>query len=748
MFSSFVSFLPSLHLPNSNSSSNIASASGGNKFEPTDTPEEEEACKQEAIEEDAGAKKGKTKGVNETFIIVRPPPAKSNHPLNLQVQLVPPTARNTRQSVDESDGGNSTSTSGVSLTRTASNRSDTSSYTSYGSTASFSSTASASSTRRTIIPLYSLQAHNVLPNVIVDAGTDAKIAKFNKRGIELVDLAVLEPVEVWSEPPKGVPSIRTSRPATPDPATHPTTADSSVVSLTQSHTSSNLNPNSTTRSPHTTPISLPPTTPSELSGNGSSKRNLFGKMFKKKDNLVVSPPVSPIPSRFSPSNSPLQLAKSLLPDPSTTPTPRAPRGHTRNLSAAFSPEKLRHRSSSPNPRALGLGLLQVPSLDDSPSQHGNGNGGANNRNSLDVTTPTISTPNPANDDGKILRPPVLGIQPTLSYSFSPAGGVAPEPVPIGSLSKSARALMHVWFVRKWFKRRADDTDAGGLLGMMQGASHSRPVSGRGSGFSLNGGSSHAAAGEGVEVRFEWKRNSAKGRARKVRGRRGGKGEDAETGRSEKGKGPRPDSRRQSLVSHHSVSTNLSTSEDGRDRSRTRDGRSRTRDGEREQRRSFAHREEDDGEESDPEDSETPWTCTLKIRRTGAGTTGSTFATRSRRASTMHQGNGSVDEEIGAVPPAPQVLRLKVGTLSPTPHHPKVVAMLKVPFPLPDVEVERMTAVKRSTVPGTASQWEGLALTAEEIKDIVCSTAMWVVVREGFGGVGKVSRKGDGWRIRA
>ena len=44
--------------------------------------------------------------------------------------------------------------------------------------------------------------------------------------------------------------------------------------------------------------------------------------------------------------------------------------------------------------------------------------------------------------------------------------------------------------------------------------------------------------------------------------------------------------------------------------------------------------------------------------------------------------------------------------------------------------------------------EGLVLTAEEIKDVVSSTAMWLVVREGFGGVGRVNRKGDGgWRIR-
>ena len=39
------------------------------------------------------------------------------------------------------------------------------------------------------------------------------------------------------------------------------------------------------------------------------------------------------------------------------------------------------------------------------------------------------------------------------------------------------------------------------------------------------------------------------------------------------------------------------------------------------------------------------------------------------------------------------------------------------------------------------------VTAEEIKDVICSTGLWLVVREGFGGIGKVSRKGDGWRIR-
>ena len=48
------------------------------------------------------------------------------------------------------------------------------------------------------MPLYNLQAHNVMTNTIVDAGTDAKIAKFSKRRLEMVDLAAMEVVEVWA----------------------------------------------------------------------------------------------------------------------------------------------------------------------------------------------------------------------------------------------------------------------------------------------------------------------------------------------------------------------------------------------------------------------------------------------------------------------------------------------------------------------------------------------------------------------
>ncbi|KAJ7852968.1 hypothetical protein B0H13DRAFT_2083436 [Mycena leptocephala] len=130
---------------------------------------------------------------------------------------------------------------------------------------------------------------------------------------------------------------------------------------------------------------------------------------------------------------------------------------------------------------------------------------------------------------------------------------------------------------------------------------------------------------------------------------------------------------------------------------------------------------------DPEDSETPWTCTVKVRRIAAA--------HHSRAHSHHSFGGEREWKK-------EVLRIKVGTLSPTPHHPKVVAMLKVPFPLPDVDVERMAVRKRDATgqgagSGLTKPSHGLVITAEEIKDVVCSTGLWLVV----------NRKGDGWRIR-
>jgi hypothetical protein len=166
-------------------------------------------------------------------------------------------------------------------------------------------------------------------------------------------------------------------------------------------------------------------------------------------------------------------------------------------------------------------------------------------------------------------------------------------------------------------------------------------------------------------------------------------------------------------------------------------------------------DEDDGEH--PEDSETPWVCTLKVRKIGDAQShsSSNTAVGGRAIHTPLDITGDYGtKELSEVSSGEEgekgtMLRLKVGVLSPTPHHPKVVAMLKVPYPLPDVEVERMTLVKREGL-GRGDHSEahlGLTLSAEEIKDIVCCTGLWLVVRETMGGVGKGVRKGDGWRIR-
>jgi len=103
----------------------------------------------------------------------------------------------------------------------------------------------------------------------------------------------------------------------------------------------------------------------------------------------------------------------------------------------------------------------------------------------------------------------------------------------------------------------------------------------------------------------------------------------------------------------------------------------------------------------------------------------------------------------------------------------------VPFPLPDVAIQPRNAVLSTGSGGAGgTRYESgigarflprtlspdgsvkhssqaqinmtseMLLTAEDIKDVVSSTGLWLGVREGFGGLGKTKRKGDGWHIRA
>ena len=357
-----------------------------------------------------------------------------------------------------------------------------------------------------------------------------------------------------------------------------------------------------------------------------------------------------------------------------------------------------------------------------------------------------------------LRPPILGIQPTF---VSPA---VPPPNALGSVASplvaalsprmsdatqenllvGQRALMYVWLMKKWLKRRpVADGEGGGMFG----------ESGRFAGFNLKGNNAPELGYGGVEVRFEWKRSKVKSGKEGRKSRRGrastiGVESDDELAvrertreREERGSvssnvKERLLDKRRNRMSTGSFSTTTASEEGG--------GGEGSIGGKVKPRREGTI---DDGEDSDPEDSETPWVCTLKIRR------------MTKLATDIISPPASAFSDFPKSATQPQILKLKVGTLSPTPHHPKVVAMLKVPFPLPDVEVDRMGVVQRKGFPPQQEQeleedeegrtpYYGLTLTAEEIKDIVCSTGLWLVVREGFGGVGRVSRKGDGWRIRA
>ncbi|KAF9644857.1 hypothetical protein BDM02DRAFT_3157062 [Thelephora ganbajun] len=690
--------------------------------------------------DEQGVKKKKGRS-NEAFIVVRPPPSKTNHPLNLQVQLVPPSSRDHNRSASSRRSTDSLATNPElegqhPLTRTSSNRSDVSTYSGYApSSTSVGSFSSTTSTRRMIIPLYNLHAHNVMTNVVLDAGTDARVAKFLKRGLEVIGLAVLDPMEVWNYGKiGGGPLLSTEQAATGStrnsldhhlsaPALH--TPDSSAVSLGSAG-------DPTPKAPDIIPAAT--ATPSQ--NTPTSAKKFFGKLFRRKDPSI--PGVVELSD--SPTSSPLRTSLNL-------PTPSSPA----------------RRSS----------LL--------PDQ----------------------TPSPFPSKDVILQPAVLGIQPTLNAASYPPQG---------------RPTAYVWTVTKWLKGSPE-----GLLGNVKGI------------FQGDKSIRDEPTGEfecQVEVRFEWTRMERGG---KRKARRAGTDRTGVTiGLSVAG-GSKNASRRNSVALTNSDNPSVNSLHDkekktkrssiiegvqsglglipkrsmesARSRSPKRSGSvttnttaSETGEGDDEASRS----REDDGGESDPEDSEVPWTCTLHVVRRPTGTpflpttntpSGSRFSQRSgqQRKSDLSGSPTPVQQQQQALgvqstqshaipplqsPPPSQQIKLKVATVSPTPHHPKVVSLLKIPFPLPDIEVSSINVRRRIVTPvgiarpvGTHSSTvgigtgnlnmqsfslngnagkpreTGLVLTAEEIKDVVASTALWLVVREAMGGVGRDKRKGDGWKLR-
>lgn len=458
-----------------------------------------------------------------------------------------------------------------------------------------------------IIPLYNLNVHSVMPTTILDAGTDAKVAKFAKRGLEVIGLAFLEPIEV-----------RPSAPALAPPFNIRASLDDSLREFGFPPSPRSVSPNRPHTSHATVNTSDPP---------------------KPIINLILAPPLPP-------------------PD-------QQPQRSTKKLFARF------RKKDSASPSSI----LPVPLPDDITTQP-----------SLPCNIILRSDEAPVSLPDTAHHPDAWPLTGTTT-SHTAVLGVHSTLYPPVSDPKG-RPIKYIWVVRKWLKG-ADTSILNGMMGKLSASSRDTSVPNT----------------PPIEVRFEWSREHKKGarRLRRESHSPAPRGTPSHTLPRFASQTLRPDAHdyRSSIASHNSSGSDTAASLAS----------------------GSAHRDpEESGDESDPEDSETPWTCAVTVQRLGQPS--------------QHHHNGVRES----------VIRVKVATLAPTPHHPKVVGLLKIPFPLPDIEVERLVVRRRQVtaqgISKTTSPKAGeFVLTAEEIKDTVSSTALWLVVREAFGGVGRERKKG-------
>lgn len=528
--------------------------------------------------------------------------------------------------------------------------------------------------------------------VLTVIGTDATVSRFRKRGIDIVGLGVLEPVEVWGNAPLGgaggysieACGVPVSGVDGASDAGHGGT--SSIGHGSEEYSPPGQVAHLRESSSHEEPV---PPTPTLTIPKDSGPKKLFGKLFGKKKE----------PSASSVGSGTGFAASGTLSPPAQ---PRTSFG------------------SSSRSRPTSIHSIVPPS----------------------PATPTTAVVPPTPTSAFMstyLQPPVLGTQASLrAESYPPRG----------------RATAYVWVLRRW-------TKGGGVLAGLAGA------------MGVNAVNGIDVSRLGVEVRFEWVR----GRKR----RRGATGDENKTvgvgRRRGVGGGSRPTSVADRPVSTLSVgdgpdfstlggaeslgvpvgrsgasarSKSPSSHRSGGSKPRSRRGSSPTKSRRPEAGRtdsSGSSRErsgEDEDEDSEPEDSETPWSCTLRILPLEAADT-----------PTPTIGSPTTDLPVSGAGPAPGGMKLRLANLVPAPHHPKVIGQFKMPFPLPDVSVQKMELLPRAPGDsfglgpnGTGPGKGEMIMTAEEIKDVVCTTGLWLMVREGFGGLGGKKRKGDGWKIRS
>ncbi|KAJ1044867.1 hypothetical protein NDA10_002833 [Ustilago hordei] len=595
----------------------------------------------------------------ELLVIVKPPPSKQANPLNLQIQLVMPQQLQNRRdgsqrrsSMDSSVAHGELSTApSVELRR----RDSITSTKSAGSELSASGSVASVSSGRRVTPLYNLNFHNILSTTVSDAGTDQKVAKYVKKGIDLDGFGILEPAEL-------VMGINDMATFYRNVSNH-----KGSTALQTGRAGTDLSPRS-----------------EDDSSGGVDDASAFSAPARK--NLGSAPAAAEPPTSFQ------------------AMTPEA-RGVEANLGGKL------------------LGKFKKFSLNVRP---GNANGavGAFVRDTSGASTQDRAT-GPTSIGG---NPSIFGKlagQTTTDNSRTSSSHEIPQLTPGAGVADGKRTEGYYWTVRKW-NRKAHDGVPVNFAGRTSAASpNSNANDGEGSNAVLNsvwkrfnvvnrmGGNEVHPTPSQIPVRFEWSRNS-----KRLPSRRRAQENEARLGASvslnasvtsiDRHTGVEASRSNASLHQqhHHAFPTTSASAqslgvEDAHPRSSTGDAlRSTSRPssfisgagGHRSPRRcsvdtsaagsSAPH--EDSGDESDPEDSETPWNCHLVLGPT---------------------------------------TRIPLGTLSPAPHHPKLVGQLAVPFPLPDLSA-------------TGLGPDGAGLTREELKDVIIVTCLHLIVRESFGGLAR------------
>lgn len=485
---------------------------------------------------------------------------------------------------------------------------------------------------RRVTPLYNLQFHNLLTTTVTDAGTDQKVAKFAKRGVELIGFGTIEPQElVYGVNDLAALEAQGRLGLTPGSSPSATPSHENISMASHRNDSEGAAP-ATKAEP---PTSFEAMTSSAKGGEGGFGGKLMSK-FKRLS--LTSRPATPTSASAQGS------AATLVP-------PSNPFGRLASTAKASID------GARPDMQSLGGGF-------------------------------SISAPGTNTSGGAEMSQLVAG----------------------AGLTDGKRTEGYVWIVRKWSRRVLED-EPEPLPPPLGPDGQNQVLTNVWNRFNLVnrlGGHERHPPPQEIQVRFEWTRDS-----RRAHLRRATEEARASARVSLEASSVDPLSRRGSVYSQRSAVCNGSAAghgpaagvaSQGLHPSQAEIPRSTSRPGSlaggRSPRRSVdtsaagSARGDDDGEDSDPEDSETPWTCHLVL--------------------------------------GPQT-RIPIGTLSPAPHHPKLVGQLAIPFPLPDLSAS-----------GLGSDAAGL--TREELKDIISVTCLHLVVRESFGGLGK-KRKGDsGWRL--